>query len=115
MKSPFIENSKDPELSPMVESHIMGGVAPSSGILSQSEPKGGTPAWNSRAASAKESFAGEDGLQNLANNSKLGPSIFNAPGQKIARDTGVNYKPAINAGNRLTEDPFQLADGFPGD
>jgi len=98
----------------MVESHIMGGTSPSAGILSQSEPKGGTPDWNSKTVSAKESFAGEDGLQNLVNNQKLGPSIFNAPGQKITRDTGVNYKPAINAGNRLTEDPFQLADGFPG-
>ena len=114
MTSKFIENSKDPELSPMVEAHFMGGATPSPGILSQSEAKGGTPDWNSKAASAKESFAGEDGLQNLKP-AASGTSVFNVPGQTLPRESGVNYKPARNAGHSLKEDPFQLADGFPGD
>jgi len=112
--SKFIERSKDPELSPMVEAHFMGNAPPNAGIFSQSEPKGGTPAWNSKAASAKESFAGQDGLVNREEFGK-GTSIFNAPGQTVPRETGVGYKPASAAGHSLKEDPFQLADGFPGD
>lgn len=109
--SAFIEHSKDPQGSAAVEVHFGGanqGQKPGTDALLK-RPAYGTPAWNSQVGGAVE----QAGLQNTAK-TVGGTSTFNAPGQSIPRETGVNYKPQWNAGHSLKDDPFSMADGFPG-
>lgn len=112
--SNFIEHSKDPVGTAAITEHFAGrnqGQRPGADPMLKRTP-GGTQAWNT----PNPSSAAEDGLQNQTRpNVPTDNSLFNAPGQNLPRETGVNYKPAANAGHRTAQDPFQLADGFPGD
>jgi hypothetical protein len=109
--SEFIEHSKDPWGTSAVTDHFGGknqGQRPGTDSA-LTRPAYGTPAWNSQVGGGME----QTGLQNTVGPVK-GPSMFNAPKQNLPRETGVNYKPQINAGHRVPDDPFSLADGFPG-
>lgn len=111
--SEFINRSKDAWGTAEVESHFGSDNTPyASGQGSwKTRPPGGTAAWNT----ANPSTASEDGLQNRQpTGAPTDNSLFNAGSQKLPRESGVNYTPAKQAGHKLTEDPFQLADGFPG-
>lgn len=109
--SEFIEHSKDPWGTAAITDHFAGKNAvrkPGTDPALTRTP-GGTAAWNSQVGGRME----QTGLNNTVGPVK-GPSIFNIPGQNLPRETGVNYKPAVNAGHSTSQDPFQLADGFPG-
>ena len=90
--SQFIEKSKHAAGTAAVESHFGGGNqgrAPGTDPLLKATPYGSSD-WNNSA----------------------GDTTFNAPGQSLPKGTGVNYNP--QPGHRTTQDPFSLADGFPG-
>lgn len=93
--SEYIEKSKDPTGTAAVESHFGGGNQgrmPGTDPLLKRAPYG-TSAWNNSA----------------------GDTSFNAPGQNLPMGSGVNQIKPDQAGHRTTQDPFSLADGFPGD
>jgi hypothetical protein len=90
--SQFINRSKDPRGTAAVEAHFGGsnqGQRPGTDSLLKSSPYG-TQAWNNPS----------------------GDVSFNAPGQNLPAGTGVNYNP--QPGHSASQDPFSLADGFPG-
>lgn len=93
--STFIEHSKDPMGTSAITDHFAGknqGQKPGSDPLLRRVP-GGTQAWNSSP----------------------GDVTFNVPGQNLPMGTGVNQITPDQAGHRTAQDPFALADGFPGD
>jgi hypothetical protein len=112
--SQFIENSKDPAMSGAVAEHFgtaSSGTKP--GVASgKGYGVGGTAAWNSQ--SADTGAIERSNINSGPYGAPPGASQFNAPGQSLPRETGVNYKPLKNAGHRVTQDPFEMADGFPG-
>ena len=86
--SKFIDGSKDPELSPVVDAHIMSGVKPNDAAHIWGQ-RGGTPAWDS--AELGEAFNEGD------------------------KGKGVNYLQPADAGHTSRVSPFQgSADGLPG-
>jgi hypothetical protein len=110
--SQFIENSKDAAMSGAVADHFgTASLGTRPGVASgKGYGLGATPAWNSQAAGTIEHSTINSGPYGAP----PGPSMFNAPGQTLPRETGVNYKPLKNAGHRVTQDPFEMADGLPG-
>lgn len=112
MTSPFIEHSKHAQMTSAVESHF--GTASSRtmpGVASGNQfTPGGTSDWNSQ-----QGVSNESGQVNTApTGAPSGASIFNAPGQTLPRETGVGYTSRTNVGHSIKDDPFSLADGFPG-
>jgi hypothetical protein len=86
--SKFIDGSKDPELSPVAEAHIMHGVKPNDAAHIWGQ-RGGTPAWDGQEL---------DGAFTQGDSNK-----------------GVNYAPKSDAGHTIKAGPFQgSADGMPG-
>jgi hypothetical protein len=111
--SQYLENSKHAAGTAAVEKHFGGGnqgQRPGSDSLLKAAPYGSAD-WNPTVSVPGGTT--QAGLQNTAVTSRE-RSEFNPPGQSLPRETGVNYKPAANAGHTVTQDPFQLADGFPG-
>lgn len=93
--SEFIERSKHAQGTAAVESHFGGGnqgQRPGADPLLKAAPYGSS-AWNNPA----------------------GDVSFNAPGQDLPMGSGVNQIKPDQSGHRTTQDPFSLADGFPGD
>lgn len=93
--SEFIERSKHAAGTSAVESHFSGGNQgrkPGTDPMLKAAPYGSSD-WNNSA----------------------GDTSFNAPGQNLPMGSGVNYIKPDQAGHTTNQDPFALADGFPGD
>lgn len=111
--SEYIERSKHAQGTAAVERHFAGsnqGQSPGTDPLLKASPYGAGD-WNLTVGVPGGTT--QQGLQNTTVSSRE-PSEFNAPGQSLPRETGVNYKPAINAGHSIKDDPFSLANGMPG-
>lgn len=111
--SEYINRSKHAQGTAAVEAHFGGrnqGQAPGTDPLLSASPYG-SGAWNPTVSTP--GGTAQRGLQNTAISSRE-PSEFNAPGQSLPRETGVNYKPAVNAGHTVKDDPFSVGDGLPG-
>lgn len=108
--SKFIEASKHGAMTSAVTDYFFGsgnseipGKASGKGF-----PNGGDSGWNAQGASGEMEGRGTQNTSGFG----LGPSLFNAPGQKYPAGSGVNYQPASNAGHTNKEKPFSLADGI---
>lgn len=93
--SEFIDRSKHAAGTSAVESHFSGGNQgrkPGTDPMLKAAP-GGSGAWNIPA----------------------GDVSFNASGQNLPMGSGFNQIKPDQAGHTTNQDPFALADGFPGD
>lgn len=93
--SQYIEKSKHAQGTAAVESHFAGknqGQSPGTDPMLKAAPYGSSD-WNNSP----------------------GDATFNAPGQNLPLGSGVNYIKPDEAGHTTNQDPFSLADGFPGD
>ena len=110
--SKFIDGSKHAFGTAEIESHFSSNNTPHTpgqGAWKTAAPFGAA-SWNPDLAPT----GSEDGLQNRTPAGASGASLYQTPGISMPRETGVNYKPAKNAGHTNTADPFSpLANGFP--
>jgi hypothetical protein len=108
--SDFIERSKHKAMTAEVEAHFNGanqGQSPGTS-KTQSMPMWGDPGkYNPPEGGIMESNPSYDKNLNMPR------SAWNAPGQNLPRETGVNYTPRDQAGHTTTQKPVDFFDlGF---